>query len=1359
MKKTLLIPFVISCMLINRSAAQTWNGSVNNDWSTNNNWTPATVPASNGNVIIPGSVSTGNWPVLAGNTVINSIELQPGSRLDVNGFSITINGMNANNNFSGTTLNNSNGSTDIEININTGSGGYTTYFSSNTINDNITLNLTGSNLFTESQGAANVYNGNTVFNINGSMTVHISYGSASQFNGNLTVTRSVAGITWLFYAGAQVNGNFSYTNNAGWVTGMGTQGGSTLINGTVNIAANYQVAPSYFEMFRVRNLTPGGTINVQNAEGFNLQSDTLILNALNITGYRGSNYAYFMNNRITGNIDIADDASYSGGFFTYVRNNVINGNSIFSINGPNSFLEGDITGSGNNYGGNVTFNAAGGAMYISHAAALQCSGNLAINRTAPGLTQVFNAGASISGNFSYSNYTSGETYLGNLANKTDIGGTININANYSLPNNFVIHRLVNHTNGGAINIQNSLGFSVQNDSLLVTEINITGYKGGQYAYMFNNSITGNLVVEDDAGFSGGFTTNIRSNVITGNSSFTINGYNTFAEADEAGYGNRYIGNLSFNCTSAANIYIAYLDSLVCTGNLSINRTAAGLTSAFYAGASIGGNLSYTNNIGGNTYLGNLGSRTYIGGQVNIHAVYAGPNEFVMHRLINQTNGGSVLVQNSSGFSVQNDTILVTSFNITGYSGGQYAYLFNNVINGNVNIADDAGYSGGFTSNIRGNIITGNSVFTVNGYNTFAEADGPGYGNRYIGHVTFNGTSAATMFIAYLDTLYCTGDLSINRANAGPTSAFNAGATIHGNFSFTNNSGGNTYFGNKMYKTLIGGLININAIYASPNEFVMHRLINQTNGGSLLIQNSAGFNIQNDTLKVVALNLLGYGGSQYADFSNNYISGNVTTADDAGYSGGYYSYFRSNTINGNTSITNNGANLFLDAGENGTGNKYIGNLTYRKNGAPIISGAGAFNEVSGNLILNAANGISIGKIKFNGSSNAVIEQLSTQPVQIAEMIIEKTSPASLILNDSVTVTGSVDFISGTINSSTGQELVFADNATHTGASNASFVNGPAKKTGNDAFLFPVGKGNKIAEIGISAPVSSTEVFSTEYFMNPAHDHGYDSSLKDPVIHHISAREYWLLTKNAGSSNLYVTLSWNNTRSGLVNNMTDLKIARWNGLQWKDEGNGGTTGSNDAGTITSLNSIGNFSPFTLASGALTNPLPLRFTSFSVVLQHRNDVWLNWQTSEGSPNTYFEIWRSKEENNWVKIAELAANDARSYGYTDKALADGRWLYKIKYAGMPINYIFSETRQIKISQGNLLQIWPNPVAAYLNIQIPFEQARLDITDMNGKIVKTLYVQNKNIITIPVINLSKGMYTLRVGNNAETRTVNFIKE
>ena len=89
--KSLLFQAVCSLILIAPSLSQTWTGSANNDWNNANNWSPTAIPTSASNVIIPGTVSSGRWPVLTGNVTINTLATNYGSQLDVNGYSLTLN--------------------------------------------------------------------------------------------------------------------------------------------------------------------------------------------------------------------------------------------------------------------------------------------------------------------------------------------------------------------------------------------------------------------------------------------------------------------------------------------------------------------------------------------------------------------------------------------------------------------------------------------------------------------------------------------------------------------------------------------------------------------------------------------------------------------------------------------------------------------------------------------------------------------------------------------------------------------------------------------------------------------------------------------------------------------------------------------------------------------------------------------------------------------------------------------------------------------------------------------------------------------------------------------------------------------
>ncbi|MES2772685.1 MAG: hypothetical protein V4722_00780 [Bacteroidota bacterium] len=1370
--KKLILPLIAVC-LCGILQAQTWNGSISNNWNTPGNWTGG-LPGAGSNVTIPGALAV--YPVLNSNVTINGIFMNSGSRLDVNGYTLTLNGTTVFTNFTGAILNNSNVATDIVLNINTGGSGYNTQFNSNTVNDAIIFNLTGTNTFYEGNVApANQFTGNATFNIGATQTVYISNVSAAQYGANLTVSRTVGGDTWMFAAGATIAGNYAFTNNFGGGIGIGNVTNKINIGGTINLACNYP-APASFDMYNITNQTTGGVINIQNSRGMFLQKDTLKVASLSVTGYRGSEQAYVFNNSIAGNVTFADDVSFGSGYTTQFRSNVFTGTTTISNNGFNPLYEANAANTSNRFIGNTTFNCNGsGAVYISHGDTSQYDGNLIINRTASGHSQAFNSGGIVNGNLSYTNNTAGNTYFGNNTIKTTISGTVNMAANLTAVNEFQIHRLINQTNGGSINIQNSNGYLIEKDTLKVVSLSVTGYRGtSNYASLLNNTIEGNVTLTADATYAGGYGSYVRSNVITGNINFTNNspnefyeadlagtgnyiggnatftsassgnfvvshldtsafggnviftrtvagytqmfnsggivggnftytgnnlgdtyfgnvtkktsiagtvnitanytvaarfeifrlinqtgggtisaqnsrgfrifndtllvnsvsvtgyrgtqyadmsynnisgnvsitadtsygsgygtylrsnviggsvnvtnyGFNEINEADVAGTGNSYAGNVTFNCSSTGALYLSHGDTSQFNGNLTINRTLAGHTQAFNSGGIIGGSLSYTNNSAGNSYFGNNAIKTSIGGMVNMSANLTAVNDFEIHRLINQTNGGSINIKNSKGFIIEKDTLKVTILSVTAYRGSQYGSLLNNTIDGQVTLTADTTYGGGYGSYIRSNVITGNINFTNLSVNEFYEADVAGSGNYFGGSATFNAISSGNFVVSHLDTSTFVGNVIFNRTVAGYTQMFNGGGILSGNFSFTGNNLGDTYFGNVAKKTSISGTVNIIANYTANARFEMHRLINQTGGGTINVQNSRGFIIQRDTLLVNSLIVNGYRGAQYGYLLNNDITGDVTTADDASYGGGYGTYLRSNIITGNSSFACNGTNAFGDADGAGDGNKYIGNVSYTRTASTLNVGFGDTTEISGNLTLNSVANLNLSKLRFNLATNGVIEQLGTQPIEMSLLMMSKTGTGKITLADSVAVAGNANFSGGLIYSSAGNNLIFNNNATQTGASVASHVVGPVAKIGDDVFTFPVGSPNSLNIVGISAPVGATSKFRAEYKnQNPSVD-GYNTNLKVPSLsaNAISKAGYWDVQRLSGATNVTLTLGFGtNPYETYPTPLTGLKVVHWAGTQWEDHGSAAPTGTPASGTINNSVAITSFSPFTLA-----------------------------------------------------------------------------------------------------------------------------------------------------------------------------------
>lgn len=121
----------------------------------------------------------------------------------------------------------------------------------------------------------------------------------------------------------------------------------------------------------------------------------------------------------------------------------------------------------------------------------------------------------------------------------------------------------------------------------------------------------------------------------------------------------------------------------------------------------------------------------------------------------------------------------------------------------------------------------------------------------------------------------------------------------------------------------------------------------------------------------------------------------------------------------------------------------------------------------------------GTVTLNGTSTQSIS--SGVPGGVGEtyfnLTINKAS-GGVTLNDIATITGTATFTSGIVTSTSSDLFIFNDNALTSGANNGSYVNGPVRKTGNEAFTFPVGKSGWYASIAISAPASSTDEFTAE-----------------------------------------------------------------------------------------------------------------------------------------------------------------------------------------------------------------------------------------------------------------------------------------
>ncbi len=875
------------------------------------------------------------------------------------------------------------------------------------------------------------------------------------------------------------------------------------------------------------------------------------------------------------------------------------------------------------------------------------------------------------------------------------------------------------------------------------------------AVLNNSNAATDIAINLNTG-NAGFVSYFRSNVVNDNVVFNITGANNFLEGDMAP-SNQYNGNVIFNIAGSLSTIISQSTTSVFNGNLTINRTVAGSTSAFNSGVTINGNFSYINSTSGNTILGGVPASN-IAGTIQVACNYTTAAVFEMHRMINQTNGGTINVQNSAGFFLENNLLKVATLKITGYKSGRFGYLTDNIITGDITIADDASFSGGYNTSIANNTITGSTSFTNNGSNNFFDAPNLNTRNKYFGNVTFTGTGTGSLYIAYLDSLHCSGNVAISRSGPGLTQGFFKGATIAGNFSYNNSTAGDSYFGGGI-PTNIGGTLNVAVNNSSPGIFQLTKFTNQTTGGNISIQNSMGFDLENNSMKLNTLSINGYKTGQQGVLDNNDITGNVIITDDAGFGGGYSTYISRNVITGNTAFTINGSTTFYERGLGNRSNTYIGNVSFTRNAGTVFIGETGFAEITQNLTLNSNAGITLTNIKFTGGTNSAVQQLGTQPIEIPMLTMEKNNSGKLLLNSPVTITNSANLTGGNIFSSAANPITFADGATAQGATDISYIDGPITKIGANSFTFPVGKSGKMAPISIAATGVNTDAFRAEYFMTAPNNSGYNDSQKDLTLNHISSREFWLLNRIAGTSPTQVKLSWDTSRSGTVNNLPDLRVARWNGSMWKDEGQGFINGNNATGIIFTAASVTNFSPFTLASASSLNPLPVTLVSFTAT-KNSNQVNLQWVTENEINLTRYELERSSDGVHYTTLTTVPSRGSSAqqiYKANDNDPLEDVNYYRLKITDIGGRFTYSVVSTVNFRKKYDFVISPNPATDYFIISNAGNFTQVQIIDAAGKLVRQMNRSTDNRYNI--YGLAKGLYVVKLFGTAETFSAKLLVE
>lgn len=518
--------------------------------------------------------------------------------------------------------------------------------------------------------------------------------------------------------------------------------------------------------------------------------------------------------------------------------------------------------------------------------------------------------------------------------------------------------------------------------------------------------------------------------------------------------------------------------------------------------------------------------------------------------------------------------------------------------------------------------------------------------------------------------------------------------------------------------------------------------NQT--GNVVIA-TTGFTVTGN-FNVISTGTAGTGGIQMIS------SGGVQNSVVGSYtqSGGYVYIYpnnapRSMTCNGDFTMTGGNFGITGSVGTAGTGSATLfvkGNIQMG-NGATISRTTGT----TANFELNGSSAQTI-------MSSATIDIFNTN----------FNNAAGITLLAPIILKGNVTFTNGLVNTTSTNLLTISGNATVSGGSSTSFVNGPLQRsldiTSSTSLVLPIGKGTAYSPVTltITQDAATSTNYTAEVFLGAP-----TSNTLPPTLSKVSDTRYYNIFKDAGANVTaaqvqldYDAVDASITGVSLADKAT-IRIAKDNGSgSWLNLGSATGGSANTSGTIISDVNFTDFSQFAIANASAV--VPVKFVSFNALLVN-DKTKLTWQVANEINIASYEVEKAVSANNFVAISQQAATGSNLYTSMDELPITGTNLYRIKAIEKDGHVLYSIT--VKVTKGKAnqmdLQVMPNPVKdKQLNIKlVGYEKGNYSFILYNASGI-LVYSKQQTVSTGSTIftfnlptALTKGIYQLVVTNGS----------
>lgn len=348
------------------------------------------------------------------------------------------------------------------------------------------------------------------------------------------------------------------------------------------------------------------------------------------------------------------------------------------------------------------------------------------------------------------------------------------------------------------------------------------------------------------------------------------------------------------------------------------------------------------------------------------------------------------------------------------------------------------------------------------------------------------------------------------------------------------------------------------------------------------------------------------------------------------------------------------------------------------------------------------------------------------------------------------------------------------------SDASYVDGYARKYDDGIFVFPVGDRGRyrpfILEINTTDRTELVSSLGAYFAADPETAitddiAGQNESVPLPMggpfsranksadVAEVSSKEYWDVDSRFPSK---LTLTWNATSelSGLLGrNLSDLMIVGWDPQkkEWvpiaaevdevsKLDGQSQSTLTSGTITTTDLIIPNDYQAYTFArKGA---PLPVELVSFDAT-KEANTGSLKWITTEETNADRFDIQRSDDGKSWGHLGSVKAvgesKSPVSYTFHDDSPLTGDNYYRLKMIDRDGTFSYSRIRSLNFPELGHYKVYPNPVSDILKIEVNKNSRIAGVTISNPSGVVVFHSAQTDGNSINVSKLPTGLYLMKV--------------